>query len=350
VRPVRRAVCCLHAHETTPAAGEQPDEAPGPPPRELAAEPPGEPADPQPADPQPAKPADPQPGEPQPGEPAGPSPVCPAEQPGADLPVRISHLYECHGLSSYRIAAIVGISQQRVNRALHRNGVVVKPKGAGRPRRQGPEVEALIARMEHLYVRLRLTSGQVAALTGVPQRTVRSRLAARGVQLRTRGPHNREDRVTVPADVLARLYAEAGLPAAEIGRLFGVSGRVVLRAAHDQGFAVRVGGPEPREGPAEIELIEALYADRAVRRCLERHGISQVPPGAPIWQRFGVPVPLGPELATELYESCGLSLRHIELLTGHPAETVRALLRGCGVARRPRGARSPFLRRWRAGG
>jgi hypothetical protein len=337
VRPVRRAVCCLRAHDTAPAAEEDKAE------EDKAEEDTEQPGDA--AGPPPDKPA----GQ-SPGDEAGPPSACPADQPGAALPVRISHLYECHGLSSYRIAAIVGISQQRVNRALHRAGVAVKPKGAGRPRRQGPELEALGARMEYLYVRLRLTSGQVAAVTGVPERTVRSRLAARGVRLRTRGPYHREDRVTVPADALARLYAEAGLPAAEIGRLFGVSGRVVLRAAHDQGLAVRVGGPEPREGPAEIELIEALYADPAVRHCLDRHGVSQVRPGAPIWRRFGEPVPLGPELATELYESCGLALRHIELLTGQPAETVRALLRGCGVDLRPRAGRSPFLRRWRAGG
>jgi hypothetical protein len=112
---------------------------------------------------------------------------------------------------------------------------------------------------------------------------------------------------------------------------------------------VRVGGPPPQQGPTEIELIEALYADRQVRLCLDRHGICRVPPGGPIWQRFGIPVPVGPELAVQLYESCGLGLRHIELLTGQPAETVRSLLRGRGVTLRPRSGGSPFLRRWRAG-
>jgi hypothetical protein len=52
----------------------------------------------------------------------------------------------------------------------------------------------------------------------------------------------------LPADTLAELYVRAGLSAAETGRLLGVSKQVVLRAAHDEGFPVRVGGPAPIRG------------------------------------------------------------------------------------------------------
>jgi hypothetical protein len=128
-----------------------------------------------------------------------------------------------------------------------------------------------------------------------------------------------------------------------------VSGQIVLRAAHDEGLPVRVGGPEPGGGPAEIELIEALYADPLVEHVLARHGIAPTPSGGAIWQRFPLPLRVSPELAIELYVACGLSVRHIELVTGQPSQTILRLLHAQGVARRPAGGRSPFLRRWRAG-
>lgn len=120
-----------------------------------------------------------------------------------------------------------------------------------------------------------------------------------------------------------------------------------LRAAHDEGLPVRVGGPEPKQGPAEIELVEALYADPLMRAALARHHIGARPAGGPIWQRFPTPVPVSAALAEDLYVECGLAVRHIELLTGQPAQTILRLLRGSGVKRRPAGGRSPFMRRWR---
>jgi transposase len=47
------------------------------------------------------------------------------------MPERVAHLYECQGLSTYRIATIVGLSRQVVTRVLHRAGVPVKPQGSG---------------------------------------------------------------------------------------------------------------------------------------------------------------------------------------------------------------------------
>jgi hypothetical protein len=272
----------------------------------------------------------------------------PGRVPDADLPELVGHLYTCQGLSTYRIAEIVGISRQRVGRMLNKAAVPVKPRGAGRRRPPGAEQAALADLMEFLYLRSRLTSGQIAAVTGIPERTVRGRLRARGVPMRTRGWPNREDRTTVAVDALVQLYVRDGLTAAEAGRVLGVPGRVILRTAHDQGLPVRVGGPEPRHGPAEIELVQALYADPLVRQALSRHGLPRRPAGGPIWRRFPVPVRVGPDLVEELYTSCGLGLRHIELLSGQPAETIRAVLHGRGIPLRPPGGRSPFMRRWRA--
>jgi hypothetical protein len=267
----------------------------------------------------------------------------------ADEAERVRHLYLCQGLSTHRIAGLAGLSRRRVGRLLKQAGVAVTPRGAGRSRRPSAELAALAETMEDLYVRQRLTSAQIAALSSIPERTVRDRLRARGVAMRTRGKHDREDRRTVPVSDLNALYVRAGLPAAQVGQRLGVPGRVVLRAAHDYGIPVRVGGPPPRGGPVQIELVRALYADPLVRRALDRHGMRRVPAGGPISLRFPVPVRVGPELAQELYESCGLGLHHIELLSGQPAETVRAALRARGVRLRSPGGRSPFLRRWRAG-
>jgi len=268
---------------------------------------------------------------------------------GTDLAELVSHLYLCESLSTYRIGAVTGMDRQRVGRMLARAGVPVKPRGAGRRRPVGEDQAALDEVMERLYAESGLSSGEISAVTGIPQRTVRDRLHARGVRMRTKGRLNREGRVVVPAEALIRLYVSAGLSAADTGRLLGVSGQIVLRAAHDEGLPVRVGGPEPSQGPGEIELVDALYADPLVRHALDRHRIARRPAGGPIWQRFPVPVPVSADLAEELYAGCGLGVRHIELLTGQPAQTILRLLRAHGIRRRPAGGRSPFMRRWRAG-
>jgi len=126
-----------------------------------------------------------------------------------------------------------------------------------------------------------------------------------------------------------------------------VSRNIVLRSAHDQGLPVRVGGAPPSRGPSEIELLTALYADSQVRQVLRRHSIPVVPQTGPIWERFPAPQPLTVELVTDLYEGCGLSTHHIEMLTGRPAAAAASVLRTSGVNLRPAGGRSPFMRRWR---
>lgn len=280
----------------------------------------------------------------------GADPGCPPDLPDADLPERVSHLYACQGLSTYRIAEIVGIDRQRAGRMLRSAGVPVNPRGAGRRRQadrnRGLDLDQII---EGLYLRLRLSSTRIAELTDIPGRTVRDRLRSRGVPMRSRGRCNREDRLSVPAEEIATMYVRSGLSAREVGESFGVSHRIVLRAAHDEGLPVRVGGPPPRIGPTEIQLIDALYNDRAVRRALDRHHLPRIPPGGPIWQRFPVPSQVAPGLAEELYVSCGLGLHDIELLTGQPAATVGRELTSAGVRLRHAGGRSPFLRRWRTG-
>jgi hypothetical protein len=176
---------------------------------------------------------------------------------------------------------------------------------------------------------------------------VRDRLRRYGITVRTRGRCNREDRKTLPAEVLQALYSELGLTAAEVGRRLGISGNTVLRDAHALGIPVRSGGAVPLSGPGEIELVAALYADPLIAAALTAHNIPRVPAGGSLADRFPRPVPLTTPMVKDLYWACGTGTNHIELLTGQAAESVRGFMRRTGIPLRHPGGRTPFMRRWR---
>src|SRR6202034_3446802 len=107
----------------------------------------------------------------------------------------------------------------------------VKPRGAGRRRAPARRQAALTDLAVHLYLRSNLSSGQISALIGVPERTIRGRLRARGVPKRTRGQGYREDRAAAPVESLTRLSVGAGRGPAETGSRVGLPARAVLRTA-----------------------------------------------------------------------------------------------------------------------
>ncbi|HET6188624.1 MAG TPA: hypothetical protein VFE59_16740 [Trebonia sp.] len=262
---------------------------------------------------------------------------------------QIAHLYLCEDLSTYTIGRITGMNRQRVTRRMHRAGIPLRPQGAGqrRPERRQGDPPALDRVLEELYLRQWFTTQQIAVFLGIPERTVRDRLRRYGIRSRTRGNWNREHRRSIPAGVLRELYTQDGLTADDVGRTLGISRKIVLRTAHDLGLPVRPGGAyEP--GSREIELINALYADRVVSGVLAKYKIPRVPAGAPIWVRFPEPVPLSVQLVEDLYWLSGTGVQHIELLTGQPAQTVLGFMRRNGIQLRHPGGRSPFMRRWRA--
>jgi hypothetical protein len=264
----------------------------------------------------------------------------------------LAHLYECRGWSTYQIARQAGISRQRVTRMLHAAGVEVRPRGAGRGRTvslssANPRLPRL---MRQLYEESRLSSRQISVLLSIPERTVRDRLRSYGITARTRGGWNREDRTTIPADVLGALYGELGMAAEQVGERLGMSRNIVLRSAHALGLPVRSGGAVPLDGPAEIGLLSALYADPLIDTVLAAHCVPRVTEGGDISTRFPEPVPLTTPLVKDLYLGCGVSLNHIELLTGQAAQSVRAFMQRAGIPLRHPGGRCPFLRRWRDGG
>jgi transposase len=263
---------------------------------------------------------------------------------------RLREMYVDQGLSTYAIAAELGIDRQRVNRMLRRAGVELADRGAGRarPSRRVVLPPASGAALADMYVRDQRTTDEIGAHFNISGSTVQRLLREQGIRVRTRGPQNREGRIVPNIDLIEKLYLGGGLSADEVGRELGCSRHIVLRVVHDLGWPVRIGGPAPRKGPTDIELVSALYADPLVAATLRRHGIQPVGAGGSISFRFPVPLVVSALALQDLYVGCGVSTRHLELLTGVPSMTVTQRLRQLGIVIRPTGGRSPFLQRWRA--
>jgi hypothetical protein len=97
----------------------------------------------------------------------------------------MAHLYACQLLSTYQIGRITGDNRQRVSWVLRKAGVAVNPSGTGRPRGgRDDQARHLDELMADLYLRLRLSTTQIAGLVGIPADTV---LRASGVPLRPAG-------------------------------------------------------------------------------------------------------------------------------------------------------------------
>lgn len=270
----------------------------------------------------------------------------------AEIPadvVRLMHLYQCERWSTYRIAALVGFSHQRIARTLRRHGVALRSRGRGgtRPDRRREDPADLEALLRAWYVEARMTSGQIADKLSIPERLVRTRLAEFGITRRNRGPLNREDRHRIEPEIIEHWYTDLQLTAAEVAAVTTTSRGVVLRNAHEQGIPVRMGGPPAHRGPTEITLIDALYTDPIIAAIVTEHRLPIAAAGPPLHQRFPTPIPLTEPLLRVLYCHAGVAATHIELLTGQPTITVIRALHATGIPTRGRGGRCPFLRRWR---
>ena len=137
-----------------------------------------------------------------------------------------------------------------------------------------------------MYVRDQRTTDEIGAHFNISGSTVQRLLREQGIRVRTRGPQNREGRIVPNIDLIEKLFLGGGLSADEVGRELGCSRHIVLRVVHDLGWPVRIGGPAPRKGPTDIELVSALYADPLVAATFRRHGIQPVGTGGSISFRF----------------------------------------------------------------
>jgi hypothetical protein len=182
-------------------------------------------------------------------------------------------------------------------------------------------------RVAHLRFCGLLPVGKIAAVTGVDREFVTRLLYEAVNEVRPLRPGRMSHR-TAEDELLDQAMAEMSL---------------------EQLAPAAQAAPPSWRGPSEIELLTALYADPGVRQVLDRHGVPVASLAGPAWKRFPAPQPLTAGLVSDLYEGCGLSLHHIELLTGRPSAAVGALLRASGIKLRPSGGRSPFMDRWRPG-
>lgn len=260
----------------------------------------------------------------------------------------VAKLYLESGYSTRRIAQELNVDRQRVEQILHRQGIKVAQRGAGRNRPLRIESPISESALQYLYVDLQMSSVEIGRALGISDRFLRSRMKLWGIERRTRGKWNRTDRVDVELQDLRDLYLHKEWAASSVGEELGVSGNQVLRSAHSSGLPVRAGGSHRPQEYFDIQLIEALYDDEQVSCALDAFGIRAVREPGPIWHRFPKPVELNKEILETLYIDCGLSCFHIELVTGVAAPTVLNRLEDHGIVRRGRGGRSPFMRRWRS--
>lgn len=260
-------------------------------------------------------------------------------------------LYQVGGLSVRDIAGRLGLSRSRVSGILRQAGVEVTARGRGRPRlaRRAPLPASLPDILRELYIEQRLTVRAIGGLLGVSESTVRARLVELGVPRRTKGGFDRLDRLDPDPNLVRELYVEQGMTSDAVAAALGRSRFSVLRAAHGHGLPVRPPPSLAHQGAGSTFLVEALYSDALIAKTLALHGVPKVPPFGPVWARFPEPIPLSRDLASDLYERCGVALAHIELLTGQPAESVRKHLVVWQIPLRAQGGRCPFLRRFSNG-
>jgi DNA-binding CsgD family transcriptional regulator/transposase-like protein len=291
-------------------------------------------------------------------------------------PELLHQLYVVEGLSAAQVAERVGGDGKRVWAALVRAGIPRRPR-ARPPRTLNASREELVV----AYVEERVSIDELADRYGVPPFQVRLKLRAEGIrrpppgspaptappldelarlyvdegrtlaqlaaQYHTSGPHvrawlveagvtiaprtSRQHRRELPVEAIEEWYWEEGCTAAEIAERLGATGHKVLRCLHDAGVAVRLGGIR-RDRDEAMCVLDELYADADVRDALVRHEIPERREPGSIAERFPQPAALTPALLEELYATVGLSARHIELLTGQPADQVLDALHDCGVA------------------
>ena len=256
----------------------------------------------------------------------------------------LRELYIDRQLTTREVAAELGVSKERVIRALAGAGIPRRPRSVRRP--TGNRAAVTDAALADVYHRQGMTIAQAAAHFGVSDEYLRRRITEAGL---TRRPGTFAPRSAwAPDELQARVVAlyGTGMTMREVGARLGVSSGTVSNVLHAAKAPVRPGGgsrPEA-DGPPRT-LIADLYADPDVVAALRRYQV-RVPDEAD-WHVAGafqtyVPLPVPAALLKELYVDVGLSVHHIGLLIGLGDLATRNLLIQAGVTFRPAHQRCPW--------
>lgn len=195
---------------------------------------------------------------------------------------QLEDLYIRRGFSLAEIGRRLNVSPKTVGRRLREENIDIRAAGESILRR---------AELKDLYCSQGLTMEQIATRFGRSVAWVQEALKRHGIPSRPRGMdrHHRQD---LPVSEIVRLYVDEERSASAVGRKLGISTPLVLRTVHGQGQPVRRSGPRPKDSRDEVELIKELYADKLVRKVIDKHGIPRRLPGRSLVERFPKPIPL----------------------------------------------------------
>lgn len=235
--------------------------------------------------------------------------------------------------------------------------------------------------LQALYVRRRLTTRDIAHLTGTGKNRVLRALAAAGIP-----PHRdrRSNRPAISDEDLRTAYVEERLTLDQLAARFELTTYAVRQRIRALGLTKRRGSHTPRSewsrerlhsavdslqanglSTAEIashlgvststvrntqcaKVAAALYADTDIVDILQRHHVT-VPadatwaPPSP-WTAYA-PLPLQRDLLLDLYDVAGLSIAHIALVCGVSTTQIRSRMAASGVKTRSAGSNAPWTLR-----
>ncbi|MEO7060209.1 MAG: hypothetical protein ABI083_10835 [Lapillicoccus sp.] len=248
-------------------------------------------------------------------------------------------LYVDQKLDDITIASRYDVPPVRIR---HRRRELGIRRPAATPPRSEPPPSPPAEQLEQLYLVENLPLEVIARRYHTSTRVVRGWLTAGGIPVQPRT--SRSDRRQLDPIMLRERYEEQQWTAAQIAVEQHTTVQLVLRALHENGIPVRRGGFRPHADP--YLLLDDLYDDPDVLALLQRHHIPVRPQHGPIASRFPQPVPLNATLLRQAYLDIGLSARHIELVTGQPAEQILDALHAAAIpVRTIDGTPSPWLAR-----
>lgn len=253
---------------------------------------------------------------------------------------KLRGMYVDEGLGIPELAIRLGVTPNQVRLELRHHAIRRPPSVPPHPPTVAPPPPEVLA---DLYVRQGLPSAAIAARYHTAAPKARAWLADAGVPVAPRT--TRETRTDIDAGLLRELYLDNQLTAEEVGVELDRSLAVVLRALHDHAIPVRIGPRRMAGRDNRIELLNELYADPEVLDLLRRHRIVRRPRPGTLVERFPRPATITTELLRGAYVELGLSARHIELLTGQPADQILDALHDAGLPVRPKGSMSPWRQR-----